>query len=485
MSQESSPSPAMEVDGQEFPGTTGRQAIAELGEERSGAGTGNTGTGGQSSVSGAGGKAGALNTAKLVLSHKPISTSSPEAMAAAQQVTPQKLAQLLLAKGPLAIRFITQALTEEIPSFKDLSASKQRRLIMGALEAGDQENSVVFAKIGWGQWSARHVKPHMFIKERELTNVANSKVKDAGVHETRRSSSNAKKSAKSGSFLNELKRPTLAAPAASIYIDENALASDDDDDDDDDEDEHDMLNYENLKRRQPSVVAVEPPEISDHPDVLFRARLRAPNGGSRRRSTSKIRSVSVSKPGAHRAPPAAGDAVEGPLRRLSPSQADRKSAIDIATPEEPPDDELLSANSVAKTRRPAARRDSWLSLSKESSIRSTLLSHSNYNIVSPPSHAQPPADHHPLGREPDHSDTDEEDWASIGAPALRNNSLPSNLSSSSSHHGNSASASNAHSEQGSPHARPLNYAIPNSVPPRQHSPPDAEDAAFLLMSLKS
>lgn len=48
--------------------------------------------------------------------NKPISTSSPAAVAAAQQVTPIKLSQLLLKTGPLAIRFITQALAEEIPS---------------------------------------------------------------------------------------------------------------------------------------------------------------------------------------------------------------------------------------------------------------------------------------------------------------------------------------------------------------------------------
>ena len=70
---------------------------------------------------------------KMVFVHKPISTTSTAAQQAAQQVTPEKLSQLLLDKGPLAIRFITKALSQEIPKFADLSASKQRRLIMLSL----------------------------------------------------------------------------------------------------------------------------------------------------------------------------------------------------------------------------------------------------------------------------------------------------------------------------------------------------------------
>lgn len=79
---------------------------------------------------------------------KPISTSSPAGLAAAQRVTPGKLSTLLLEKGPLAIRHITQTLCLDIPCFKNLSSSKQRRLIMSAMESGDKEKSVVFEKIG-------------------------------------------------------------------------------------------------------------------------------------------------------------------------------------------------------------------------------------------------------------------------------------------------------------------------------------------------
>ncbi|EDO15149.1 hypothetical protein Kpol_397p8 [Vanderwaltozyma polyspora DSM 70294] len=110
---------------------------------------------------------------------KPLSTTSPAAIAAVQMVTPNKLSSLLLKRGPLAIRHITQTLSEEIPSFKDLSSSKQRRLIMSVMESGDESNNVVFEKIGWGQWNAKIVNENEnFIDIRSLTNLNNAKIKD-------------------------------------------------------------------------------------------------------------------------------------------------------------------------------------------------------------------------------------------------------------------------------------------------------------------
>lgn len=84
-----------------------------------------------------------------------LSTSSPEALRVAAEITPTRLANLLIRKGPLAIRLITAQLSIEVPGFELLSLSKQRRLIMAAMEQEDPKNNVVFEKIGWGQWAVR------------------------------------------------------------------------------------------------------------------------------------------------------------------------------------------------------------------------------------------------------------------------------------------------------------------------------------------
>ncbi|WPK26872.1 hypothetical protein PUMCH_004237 [Australozyma saopauloensis] len=86
-----------------------------------------------------------------------LSTLSPEALRVAAEITPTRLANLLIRKGPLAIRLITAQLSVEVPGFELLSLSKQRRLIMAAMEQEDPTNNVVFEKIGWGQWAVRKV----------------------------------------------------------------------------------------------------------------------------------------------------------------------------------------------------------------------------------------------------------------------------------------------------------------------------------------
>lgn len=442
--------------------------------------------------------------------NKPISTSSPAAVAAAQQVTPIKLSQLLLKTGPLAIRFITQALAEEIPSFKDLSASKQRRLIMGALEAGDQESSVIFAKIGWGQWSARKVESHLFIKERELTNIANSKVKDIISQERRRSSSSSTAAAKrSGRLPSFNKKHLLEHPGGTVFIDENALASDDEGDEEEEEEDDDDDNviknieeepdygytYDNFRRRKSSVIDYSSPEDADHELIAaaIRPALKSSLSGntatSRRRSSSKMRSPSVSKPSSYRGSIASfssngSDALESTLKKMSSSNDSRsKSMIEL----QPSDDvEILPRRT---------RRESRLSFSKESSIRSTLFSHTNYHIVSPPTLAinykvSEFAERHksnPLTGLEDlqHSDTDEEDWASIGAASLRNNSLPPRLSSPMTG-ATQIPAKNVKKNDVADHAiESTNTETSGSENSPKQEPEDAKDAAFLLMSLKS
>ncbi len=86
-----------------------------------------------------------------------LSTTSPMGIQAASAVTPERIAALLMSEGPLAIRHITGHLSVAIPGFANLSLSKQRRLIISALETGDVENGIVFEKVGWGQWKAKSV----------------------------------------------------------------------------------------------------------------------------------------------------------------------------------------------------------------------------------------------------------------------------------------------------------------------------------------
>lgn len=96
---------------------------------------------------------------------KLLSTLSPEGIQVALQITPTRLANLLIRKGPLPIRHITAQLAVEVPSFDLLSLLKQRRLIMAAMDQTDPENNVVFEKIGWGQWAVRKVDLDYIVTE--------------------------------------------------------------------------------------------------------------------------------------------------------------------------------------------------------------------------------------------------------------------------------------------------------------------------------
>lgn len=422
--------------------------------------------------------------ARVAIGNKTISAMSASGVSAAQQVTPQRLSNLLLSRGPLAIRFITQALASEIAGFKDLSASKQRRLIMSALDAGDLEHSVVFAKIGWGQWSAKKVDPETFEQERETTNIANAKVKDMVSQERRRSSSSKKHVAKKDLGLSRVGRTT--------FIDENALASEDEDEGEEGDEEGGTLNYDHFKRRKSSVVfADSPPEDIDH--ELISHAIRPILKNSHRRSSSKLRSPSVSKPGSYRSSVASlgsngsGDAAEATFRRLSVTEHHSRSMVDLQASTDK-DAELLQGRS---------RREPRLSFSKESSIRSTLLSHT-HSRTSPPTPSQQPLNPGNTDRLPryhlnnlssqtledlDHSDTDEEDWEHIGAASLRNSCGPPSLQSP-----DPASAGPVSTVTQSTYLKlkspPITQGIPEPGPFRKE-PEDAKDAAFLLMSLKS
>lgn len=419
---------------------------------------------------------------------KPISTSSPAGLAAAQMVTPGKLSRLLLEKGPLAIRHITQALGNEIPSFKDLSSSKQRRLIMSAMEGGDREGSVVFEKIGWGQWSAKVVEPENFAHERELTNAANAKIKDIVAQESQRRRS---------SGANKAKKAPLASksPEGVVYIDENALASEEEDEEEDEDDEEEAIKIEDpysFRRRKSSVVFGDsPPEGMEH--ELLAQRVRPLLKGRRsRRSSSKARAASVFKPGGHLDLPGNANSQPG-VQSSSLTRNNSVNKIDL---------EQVS-NSLSE---PTSRRDSRVSSSKESSIRSTLLQHKNYHWIqtssprlsyqSMPQVPQVPPllsssqvsarkNQHIPRRNEKHSDTDEEDWASIGAASLRNNSVPPKMDTVATSPNGFVAPKVADSSE----IPNIDHQMPppalNDGPSPAQPPEDSNDAAMLLMSLKS
>ena len=106
-----------------------------------------------------------------------LSTSSPEGIATANEITPNRIANILLNEGPLPIRHLTGHLIKQVPLFGNLSLSKQRRLIMSSLESGDIENNCIFEKIGWGQWEAKVVDKEIVeakIKSAALNSNANT-----------------------------------------------------------------------------------------------------------------------------------------------------------------------------------------------------------------------------------------------------------------------------------------------------------------------
>lgn len=132
-----------------------------------------------------------------------LSTSSPEAIRVAAEITSHRLANLLIRMGPLPIRLITAQLAVEVPGFDHLSLSKQRRLIMAAMEQGDTENNVVFEKIGWGQWAVRPVNSDYIVTEGTVDTAAAN-----GNAAPRVSIRELKESAK----LGWLKKADVAAP---------------------------------------------------------------------------------------------------------------------------------------------------------------------------------------------------------------------------------------------------------------------------------
>lgn len=190
--------------------------------------------------------------------NKPLAITSVEAQNAVHMVTPERISTLLENRGPLAIRFITQNLSEDIPYFKNLSTSKQRRLIMNVMETGYESKSLIFEKIGWGLWTIKQVSPQTFKQERDITNKLNAKVRDnsnnPNLTDTKRRLSNSNNIRKKSQIDNNNNNSTISSnvplspklkaqqnshhilsnngnniPRSVVYIDENVLQTDEED----------------------------------------------------------------------------------------------------------------------------------------------------------------------------------------------------------------------------------------------------------------
>lgn len=137
------------------------------------------------------------------MSSRPI--NSVEYTLAAQKVTSTLIANILNKNGPMPIRAITKGVTEEIPIFEKFSPSKQRRIIMKTMAKGEPQNCILFKKVGWGQWTTEKVARDEFDTQRAIVNDRNANFIEA----------------------TSDKKKLLGINYDSKYIEENVLISDD------------------------------------------------------------------------------------------------------------------------------------------------------------------------------------------------------------------------------------------------------------------
>ncbi|CUM48531.1 unnamed protein product [Debaryomyces fabryi] len=414
-----------------------------------------------------------------------LSTSSREGIQVASKITPTRLANLLIRKGPLPIRHITSQLSVEVQGFEMLSLSKQRRLIMAAMEQMDPENNVVFEKIGWGQWAVRKVDSDYIVTEGTEKLEEEGEKKQINVHELRNQaglklgwSKKQQDKARRESITNRqanlhnLKLPNepMGDMSAAIELDSESdyalsdiddgadIDVDDDSDEDDDDDELFTFDQDDDGKFKTFKHTKSPPiKFANRVPLKF----SPPPGGASRRKSSSSNNASISKhtqayPHAHRN-------IFNRSRLNSIENFDnyilssaKNSNVSINSPP-PPVTTTISSLPLASwnsgytqnninaspdgldsiaTAMSGGRKSSF----NESHLRSTLSSslprnsphtnshfHSQSNLHPSSATQSPPANSdsrkpHPNQRQKQNeniSDTDEEDWATIGAESLR------------------------------------------------------------------
>lgn len=289
-------------------------------------------------------------------------------------IEPSVLSRLLKTHGPLAMRHITQLLSEEVPQFQDMSSSKKRRLIMTALEKGDERNQVLFQKVGWGLWQIVTVDPNLpFEQQRQNISSFNKQRKDSISNDSHHDINIPiiKKDTKSDLVSTD---PVLSSPKP-VYIDEYAvsLSSDEEEEEEENLEENQIDCIGDLKsqttqsrrgssniypmKRRVSYVVNSPDNIITQPTIHSNMQLCSSSSSS---TTTLL------------LPPQKGHSLTKNRKRRSSSN--KSKTINISE-----NGHLCHHHHHHHT---PLQRVRSTSMSKESSLRTTL-SHSNNTTVTP------------------------------------------------------------------------------------------------------
>ena len=399
-----------------------------------------------------------------------LSTSSPEGIQVAAQITPTRLANLLIRKGPLPIRHITSQLALEVQGFEMLSLSKQRRLIMAAMEQRDPENNVVFEKIGWGQWAVRHIDSDYIVTE-GTEGIEDGNKKQINVHQLRNQTGvklgwskkqgqqeNSRRTSISNkhSNLHNLKVPNehLNSDSNAIELDsesEYGLSGIEDGDEDNNEaveeedeeshegDEDELFAFDDDEDTKRVGRSTRSPPIKFANRVPLRFNSPPAHSSSHRSSWSHTHNSFISKSSHPRSLLHRSRSRLDSLENLDNYifSSSRNSNLSVNSPTQTnsglpvaswhsasaPIHSTDFLNSFSKNISAAGRRKSSFN---ESHLRSTLLP-----FLQSPHPNNTSGDSYPLGASGNGkpyaniSDTDEEDWAAIGAESLRSKSKSS------------------------------------------------------------
>lgn len=343
-----------------------------------------------------------------------ISTSSPEGIAAASQITPNRIANILLKQGPLPIRHLTAHLIEQVPSFGSLSLSKQRRLIMASLESGDLITGAVFEKIGWGQWEARVVSLEI-VKAKIEKGASSNAIKSESNTEDKLNDSAIEtkprfKTRYSVSHSSASRRESITAPqnehnfkvpiSPSLLpiqnlrnnmsnfngLDEAIESSSESEDDEDNEGgHHDHFHEYRLNKSSPTAEEYSYARTL-HPRTSSSSLVKQPN----------IRSSSISS---SRRPSFAG--IVKAISNRKPRTSFTQHSIEVKLDESVPGME---------------RRESRVSFSNVSALSRQSFLRTN---ISPPTDADENENENAIVDDDDNPYTDEEDWESMGAITMR------------------------------------------------------------------
>lgn len=380
-----------------------------------------------------------------------LSTSSAEGIQVASQITSTRLANLLIRHGPMPIRHITAQLSIEVPGFELLSLSKQRRLIMAAMELKDETNDVVFEKIGWGQWAVRHDGSDYIVTEGTETAAAGSGMPEKSMLSvqdlrsqtglklgwTKKQSNRRESITNTKSNLHNVKVPSETISASSAIesdSEDEPMDEADDESDSSSESDNELFVLDNdfgTKKRSPPI------KFADR--VPLKVMSPPPGTANRRKSSSAANPNSVHK---HR------HAIFNRSRLNSIENLDnyilssgKNSTHSFNSP--PPlsaspinslglsiahhtmntSPESIEAAFSAAGRRKSSFNESHLRSTLSSSVPMSLHTpetvrkpYQNRSLANSATRLQPVSNPVNSGEQ---SDTDEEDWATIGAESLR------------------------------------------------------------------